>query len=715
MRNHIFLLGVLLSCSSCDQLSQTARSTRQPPDFSPIPVTYPATFQDTTVVDDYYGKLVSDPYRWLEDESSTAVQNWIEAENNLTFTYLDQIPYRTAIQQRLEKLWKYERYTSPLKRGGKYYFFKNDGLQQQDVLYVQNTLDTPPQVVLDPNQLSKDGAVTIKNIEFSKDNSLLAFQFTTAGANKGTIQVLNVASNQLLPDRLEGVKNSNIAWYENGFFYSRYPESPEDTWPQRNEFHQLYYHQIGTTQEEDELVFADRANPRRIVYGQTTADERFLILTVKESATGNALYFRDLRAEDVAFTPIIETFDYDFKVIGNFGDRLLVLTNYQSPNQRLLLINVHHPEPGFWEQLLPERADVLQYVHLLGGRIVATYLRNASSVMVLFSTAGVMLGELGLPSLGTVADIQGNLDDTEAFFAFTSFSQPSTIYRLDMNRLEYEIFKTPTFDFQPADYTTEQLWYESYDGTRVPLFVTYKKGLAKNGTNPTLLYGYGGFNTPVLPSFHVLQAALLESGGIYAVANIRGGGEFGASWHEAGTKKNKQNSFNDFQAAAEYLIANNYTSTAKLAIEGHAAGGLLVGACITQRPDLYKVAFPSMGVLDMLRYHQFNEGWAWADEYGVSTNPQEFDALISYSPVHNVVPANYPATFITTAGHDDRVVPAHSFKFAAALQANQTAEQPVLIRIAPRAEYGKPINHHITEAADRLSFMLYNMEVDVRY
>jgi len=712
--NFLVLLATLIILSACENISSKGGKEV---DFQPIPVNYPQTYQDTSVVDDYFGKTVSDPYRWLENEGSEGVTNWIRAQNRLTFSYLEKIPYRSAFQERLTEVWNYERMQAPFKSGERYYFFKNDGLQNQDVLYAQTTLDAEPEVVLNPNQLSQDGTVALGEIAFSRDGSLLAVQLSEGGSDWRRIRILDVESKQFLPDEIEWVKFSDISWAGAGFFYSRYPEPTDSTLSEVNEFHQVYYHRVGTNQEEDQLVFADRRNPQRNFYTQSTEDERFLVLNVVESTSSNALYFRDLRSSNVAFTPIVETFEYDFEVIGNVGEYLLVLTNFQAPKQRLIRINARQPEQGFWEEVIPEGDNVLQTAQLIGGRIVTTYLNEASHQLRIFTINGAELGELPLPGLGTITAIEGRFDDPEAFFEYTSFTQPVTIYKLDMDALNYVKFRAPKLDFNPEDYVTEQVWFQSYDGTRIPMFVTHQKGLSLDGLNPTLLYGYGGFNVSVLPRFSTSRIPLLENGGIYAVANIRGGGEFGEAWHQAGTKANKQNVFNDFQAAAEYLTANRYTSAPKLAIEGRSNGGLLVGACITQRPDLYQVAFPGVGVLDMLRYHQFTIGWAWASDYGTSETQEGFDYLISYSPLHNVEPANYPATLVTTADHDDRVVPAHSFKFTSALQANQTGSNPVLIRVETSAGHGagKPVNKRINEAADMLSFMFYNMKENVIY
>lgn len=687
--------------------------------FDSIQVHYPKTYQDTTVVDTFFGKAISDPYRWLENDNSEATKRWVKTQNQTTFGYLDNIPYRDIIEKRLEELWNFERYSTPFKEGGKYYYFKNDGLQNQSILYSQSALDAPADIVLDPNKLSDDGTASLGNISFSGDGSLLAYQVSEGGSDWRTIYVKNLSSGQILDDTIRWVKFSGIAWQGDGFFYSRYPE-PEDggALSGQNVFQQVYFHTVGTSQEEDELIFADRTNPRRGFGASTTDDERFLVLRVWESTSGNALYFRDLNADDGDFQYVVEGYDNDFNVVDNIGDNLLVLTNHNAPNQRLIAVNSTKPQKEFWEELIPESEDVLQSVELIGGRIIAKYIHNAASQIKIFSLTGNLENELELPeTIGTVGSINGKKDSQEAFYSFSNYTMPTTIYELDLATLQSSVFQKPNILFDHNDYETKQVWFESYDKTSVPMFITHKKGMVLDGNRPTLLYGYGGFDISILPRFDIKTTVLLENNGIYAVANIRGGGEFGKDWHQAGTKKQKQNVFNDFQAAAEYLIDQGYTSSEKLAIEGRSNGGLLVGACMTQRPDLYKVAFPGVGVLDMLRYHEFTIGRAWATDYGLSENESDFDYLIAYSPLHNIEKTTYPATLITTADHDDRVVPAHSFKFASELQKNHRGDNPVLIRIETSAGHGagKPTSKRIEESADMMSFMLYNMKENVLY
>ncbi|MEO1515063.1 MAG: prolyl oligopeptidase family serine peptidase [Bacteroidota bacterium] len=683
---------------------------------------YPKTDKDSTVADDYFGKRIADPYRWLEDDNSPQTKAWVKSENQLTDEYISQVPYRDELSQRLEKLWNYERFSPPFEEGGRYYYFKNDGLQNQSALYAQNSLDGAASLVLDPNKFSDDGTASMGNLSFSQDGQLLAYEISEGGSDWRSIHIRDLKTGQTLEDRIDWVKFSQIAWHKDGFFYSRYPTPSEgDELSGRSEFQQVYYHKIGTEQSADELIFADRSNPFRGFLASTTQDERFLVLNIWESTSGNALYFKDLLKKEEDFTPIIDTFQSDFGLVDNNGDNLLILTNYKAPNKRLVSINTNKPEESYWENILPESEDVLQSVRIYGGKIVATYIHNASSEVRIFDMDGKLIQKLDLPGIGTVGSFTGKRDKQQAFYSFSSFTSPSTIYSLDLESFQSTVFKAPKVDFRAEDYVTRQVWYDSYDGTKIPMFVTHKKGLELDGKRPTLLYGYGGFDISILPGFNItglnLGTIFLENDGVLAIANIRGGGEFGTKWHHAGIKGKKQNVFNDFQAAAEHLIGQNYTSSDKLAIYGRSNGGLLVGACMTQRPDLYAVALPAVGVLDMLRYQEFTIGRAWAADYGLSETAEGFDYLVQYSPLHNIEKTKYPATMITTADHDDRVVPAHSFKFAAELQAQQQGDNPVLIRIEESAGHGagKPTSKRIAEAADILAFTFYNLKENVRY
>jgi prolyl oligopeptidase len=637
----------------------------------------------------------------------------------VTNGYLSQIPFRDKVKARLEKIFDYEKFSPPFKEGGKYYFFKNDGLQNQSVLYVQESLNAEAKVVLDPNKFSADGTTSLGELDFSKDGRYLAYSTSVGGSDWRTIVVKDLQTGEMLPDEIKWVKFSGIAWQGNGFYYTRFPEPKKgDELKAANKLGAVYYHQLGTPQSSDKLIHSDKANPDRSFGGSTTDDERFLCISGWESTSGNALFVKDLSKPNGTLVTLVNTYEKDFSVVDNIGDKLLVLTNHGAPNQRLILVNPEKPAEQDWETLVAEDpADVLQSAAICGGKIVCTYLHNASSSLRVFDLAGKHVQEVNLPEIGTVGALSGKPSENQAFFAFSSFLRPNTIYTLDINSLEIKVFKAPKLDFNPDLYTTEQVWYQSKDGTKVPMFVTRKKNIAFDGQNPVLLYGYGGFNISLTPTFSPSRAVLLENNGIYAVANIRGGGEFGEKWHKAGTKCQKQNVFDDFIGAAEYLVEKKYTSPARLAIQGGSNGGLLVGACMTQRPDLFGVCLPAVGVLDMLRYHQFTIGYAWATDYGRSDNPEEYKCLIKYSPLHNIKKTAYPATMVTTADHDDRVVPAHSFKFAATLQENQQGDNPILIRIETSAGHGagKPTSKIIEEAADILSFMFFNMKMKVIY
>ena len=707
-----------LTALSCGQNSPSVTKP-QPVEFKKIPVTYPVSRQDSSVADTYFGTTIKDPYRWLEDDQSAETKAWVQAENQVTFGYLEQIPYREKVRKRLEQIWNFEKFGTPFKKAGKYFFFKNDGLQNQSVLYRQDQLDSAPEVVLDPNTFSADGTTSLQEYAFSKDGRYLAYAISKGGSDWRTVLVKDLQTGQLLPDQIEWVKFSGLGWAGNGFYYTRYPEPKAgDALKGANQRSAIYFHQLGAAQSADKKVYNDPAHPNHYFNAGTTDDERFLFLSGSESTSGNMLYFKDLSKNQPAFTPVYTRFDYDFNVVDNLDDKLLILTNHQAPNQRLILVNAAQPDSAHWVTLIPEdSSDVLQSAAVCGGKIVCSYLHNASSALRVFDLDGKLVQEVELPEIGTINNVSGKKEEQQAFFSFASFLRPTTIYALDMNTLKTKVFKAPKLDFNADAFTTEQVWYTSKDGTRVPMFITRKKNISMDGQNPTLLYGYGGFNIPVTPGFSASRAALLENNGIYVVANIRGGGEFGEKWHKAGTKCQKQNVFDDFIAAAEYLVEKKYTVPPRLAIEGGSNGGLLIGACMTQRPDLFGVCFPRVGVLDMLRYHQFTIGYAWAIDYGRSDNAGEFPCLIKYSPLHNVKDAAYPATMITTADHDDRVVPAHSFKFAATLQAHQQGSNPVLIRVETSAGHGagKPTSKLLEEAADMVSFMLYQMKIPVVY
>ena len=681
--------------------------------FENIPVTYTESRMDSSVVEDYHGTEIADPFRWLEDDNSEETVDWVKRQNAVTFDYLDKIPFREELKTRLEEIWDYEKYSSPFKEGDKYYYFKNDGLQNQSVLYVTNDIKEDGEVFLDPNTFSDDGTVALSGLAFNKDGSYLAYMVSEGGSDWNTAYVMNTETGELMDDKLEWIKFSGLSWSKDGFFYSRYP-APDggDELSAKNEFHQLFYHKIGTDQSKDRKVYEDLDNPQRNVYATATEDEKYLLITMVESTSGNEMAFIDLTQSAWKPVKVKEGFDSDLSFIDNNGDKLLFQTNIDAPKNKIIAIDAKNPKQDNWEEIVPESEDALRGVSIMGGKMWVNYIHNASSLIKVYDLDGKYISDLELPGIGTVGGVSGKKKDDTGFFTFTSFTVPSTIYALNADDMSYEIFRQPNVDFKSEDFETKQVWYTSKDGTKVPMFLTMKKGLKQDGSNPTLLYGYGGFDIPVLPGFSLTRLPLLENGGIYVVANIRGGGEFGKEWHKAGTLERKQNVFDDFIAAAEHLIAEKYTSSDKLAIEGGSNGGLLVGACMTQRPDLFAVAYPRVGVLDMLRYHEFTIGWAWASDYGRSDDPEAFKYLIEYSPLHNVDEAAYPATMVMTADHDDRVVPAHSFKFAAELQRKHNGDNPVLIRIETSAGHGagKPTSKQIEEAADALAFMFYNMK-----
>jgi len=636
----LILAGLMTGCENLPDF-QDQSTTESNMDFNKIAVSYPQVYNDSTVIDNYHGQNVADPFRWLEDDNSAETKEWVKAQNQVTYGYLEEIPFRKSLQQRLAKIWNYQRVSAPFKEGGKFYFFKNDGLQNQGVLYEKADLNAAEKLVLDPNKFSEDGTASLGNYSFSKDGTKLAYQVSEGGSDWHTAYVLDLKTGKKLADKVEWIKFSGISWYQDGFFYSRYPTPKEgEELSAKNSFHQVFYHKLGTLQSEDQLVFADRSQPDRGFFANTTKDESFLTIALWESTSGNALYFKDLKKGEIEFTPIIESFQADFNVIDNIDKKLLVLTNYKAANNRLVIINSEVPGEDYWEDLIPQSDDVLQSVDILGGKIVATYIHNASSKVKVFDLKGNLLDVLDLPGIGTIQGFTGKKSDPTAYYSFASFTQPSTIYALDVETLSSTVFDKPEIDFDSDAYITKQVWYESMDGKKIPMFITHKKGLKMDGKRPTLLYGYGGFDISILPQFNLTRLNLgpifLENGGVFAVANIRGGGEFGKKWHQAGTKAKKQNVFNDFNAAAEYLIAEKYTQSKKLAIYGRSNGGLLVGACMTQRPDLYGVALPAVGVLDMLRFDKFTIGRAWGVDYGLSENPDDFDYLYGYSPLHNI-------------------------------------------------------------------------------
>lgn len=681
-------------------------------------ITYPET-RKTDHVDEYFGVEIADPYRWLEDDNSVETAEWVKAQNKVTFGYLESIPFRDKIRDRLTEIWDYPRYSSPFRAGKYYFFFKNDGMQNQSVIYIQEGLEGEPRVFLDPNTFSEDGTVALANLSISNDDRYFAYGISKAGSDWNEVKVIEIETGEELADHIQWIKFSGISWQGDGFYYSRYEEpKPGEALSGKNEFHKVFYHQLGTPQSQDRLIYENPGFPLRNYYASVTKDERFLIIYESETTSGNAFYVKDLSRKNSRFVQVVKGFEKDYSVIDNIGDQLLVLTNYNAPKKQLVLINPEKPSPDNWTVLIPEKEEVLHGASLIGGHIAANYMQDATSKAYLYDYTGNLIDEVNLPGIGTISGFSGKKEDNIAFYTFTSFTYPSTIFLFDVASNQSEVYRASEIDFDTEAYETKQVFYTSKDGTKVPMFITHKKDLKMNGKNPTLLYGYGGFNASLTPSFSVSRLILLENGGIYAMANLRGGGEYGEEWHKAGTKLQKQNVFDDFISAAEYLVEQKYTSPSKIAIQGGSNGGLLVGACMIQRPDLFKVALPAVGVMDMLRFHKFTIGWAWTGDYGSSDNEEEFSYLLGYSPLHTLEDGiEYPATLITTADHDDRVVPAHSFKFAARLQEAHTGSNPVLIRIESSAGHGsgKPTAKIIDEQTDIWSFVFKNLDVKPVY
>lgn len=690
----------------------------RPTQYPDRPLVYPKT-ATVDQVDDYHGVQVADPYRWLEDLDSPETKAWIEAQNKVTFGYLEEIPARERINRRLMALWDYEKYGIPRTEGGRYFFSRNDGLQNQSVVYTTERLDEPAQVLIDPNKLSDDGTVALGEYAISQDGRLMAYAISDGGSDWRTVRVREVETGEDRTDQLDWVKFSNLAWTKDGkgFFYSRYDAPDEgETLQQANYFQKLFYHRVGAPQSEDELVY-ERPDQKEWGFGgEVTDDGRYLVISVwKGTERKNRVFYKDLTVSGASVIELLNDFDAEYEFIDNDGPVFWFRTDLDAPRYRVIAIDIRNPGRSHWKQVIPQSQDTLEGVDFINRQFVAQYLHDAYSVVRVFDSAGDAVREVELPGIGTVAGFSGKQDETETFYAFTGFTMPTTIYRYDMTTGSSEVFKRPDVDFNPTDYETKQVFYRSRDGTRIPMFITHRRGMQPTGDRPTLLYGYGGFNVPVTPSFRVDRLVWMEMGGVYAVANIRGGGEYGKAWHDAGRLAAKQNVFDDFQAAAEWLIDNGYTRPDKLAILGGSNGGLLVGACMTQRPELFGAAIPVVGVLDMLRFHRFTIGWAWTSDYGCSEDPDQFKTLYSYSPLHNLKPGTrYPATLIITADHDDRVVPSHSFKFASRLQACQAGDAPVLIRVETRAGHGagKPTTKQIEEAADIYAFLVRALRMD---
>ena len=696
-QNHIPFLA-LLFMMSCTEKS----------------IQYPPT-QKGDVKDSYFGTEVEDPYRWLEDDNSPETAEWVKAQNQLTFGYLATLPYREEIKTRLTELWDYPKYGAPFKEAGKYFFYKNNGLQNQSVLYMGSDLAAEPSILLDPNTLSADGTAALTNIEISNDGKYLMYQVAKSGSDWNEIFVKNIETGELLPDHIQWVKFSGISWLKDGFFYSAYdkPEAGSEL-SKANEFQKVYFHKLGTEQATDELIISDPKNPKHMFGAGLTDDKRFMVVSKSIGSHGNALDFKDLDKKNSLFTTLMSQYEFEFHPVDNLGDNLYVFTNYKAPKYRLVKIDTKKPEETNWVDVIPEKKDVMQSVAMIAGKLVVNYMTDAHSKTEIYSYDGVLDHEVRLPGIGTVSGFSGKKNENIAYYSYTSFNTPGEIYKYDFATKQSTLYFRPEVKFNPEDYEVKQEFYASKDGTKVPMFIVNKKGIELNGENPTLLYAYGGFNVSLTPSFSAARIAFLENGGVYVMANLRGGGEYGEDWHLAGTKLQKQNVFDDFIAAAEYLISQKYTSSEKLAIQGGSNGGLLIGTVTNQRPDLFKVALPQVGVMDMLRFHKFTIGWAWAGDYGTSDDSDEmFKYLYNYSPYHTIKKeVAYPAMLATTADHDDRVVPAHTFKYMARLQEyNSGNKLPLLVRIDTKAGHGagKPTAKMIEEYTDVWSFVFYHL------
>jgi len=703
----LIILILLVFLPTCQKKGEEAQAQ----------LTYPIT-KKVDQLDDYFGTKVEDPYRWLEDDTAEEVKKWVEEQNKITFAYLENIPFREKIRQRMTEVYNYPRYSSPFRAGKYYFFYKNDGLQNQSVIYIQKGLEGEPEVFIDPNQLSEDGTIRISLVGFSKNNRYVTYSRSEAGSDWRELRVMEVESKKELSDRLRWVKFSGASWHGNGFYYSGYdkPEKGQEL-TARNKFQKIFYHKLGDPQEKDSLIYEDKEHPFRYKGTSITEDKKYLFLNISEGTHGNELYYKDLSVKNTDFKPLISGFIYDSYVIDNIGDMFLVYTNTDAPNYKVILMDPKKPEKENWKVTVPKKQDVLNSVSTVGGQLFCRYLEDATTRVYQHDLKGKLVKEIELPGLGYASGFYGKKEDKISFYTFASFTVPPTIYKYDISSGKSEVFHKTEVKFNIEDYVAKQVFYYSKDKARIPMFIVHKKGLKLDGDNPAYLNGYGGFNISRRPSFNPTNIILLENGGVYAVANLRGGGEYGEEWHRAGMLLNKQNVFDDFISAAEYLIREKYTSRDKLAIAGASNGGLLVGACMTQRPDLFRVALPAVGVMDMLRYHKFTVGWGWVVEYGSSDEEEHFRNLYSYSPLHNIKEGvAYPATLVTTADHDDRVVPAHSFKFAATIQEKHRGKNPVLIRIETRSGHGaSSTTKRIEEITDKWAFMFHNMGVKIAY
>ncbi|NDW11851.1 S9 family peptidase [Bacteroides sp. 214] len=680
-------------------------------------ITYPETMKED-VTDEYFGTVVSDPYRWLENDTSVATAAWVEAQNKVTYDYLKRIPFRQELLNRLTELTDYEKYGTPFKEQGKYYFYKNDGLQNQSVLYVQDALDGEPRVFLDPNKLSDDGTVALSGVYFSNNGKYAAYVISRSGSDWREIYVIDMKTGKQLDDHIKWAKFSGASWQGDGFYYSAYDTPEGQEYSSVNEYHKVYYHTIGTPQSEDKLIYENKAYPKRFYSVYCPQEENMLFLTESGANRGNRLFVKDLAKKNASFELIDGNDEFRTSPLNTIGNVIYLFTNTDAPKNKVVKVTLNKPQLATADVVLPEADAVLSSASVIDGKLIAVYNQDASSHPYVYDLNGKLIHEVALPTIGS-AYFSGDKDDSECFMSFSSFTYPATIFKYDIKANTYAIFRAPEVKFVPADYTTEQIFFASKDGTKIPMFLTYKKGLVKDGNNPVFLYGYGGFNVSLTLGFSTTRIPFLENGGIYVQVNLRGGSEYGEAWHVAGTKLNKQNVFDDFIAAAEYLIADKYTNNKKIAIVGGSNGGLLVGACMNQRPDLFAVAIPQVGVMDMLRYHKFTIGWNWAPDYGTSEESEEmFKYLYAYSPLHNLKQGTtYPATMVTTADHDDRVVPAHSFKYAAQLQVANDGTNPTLIRIDTKSGHGagKPMSKVLEEQADIYGFIMYNLEMNPKF
>lgn len=684
-------------------------------------VKYPET-RKCDHIETYFGKKIPDPYRWLEDDNATETLQWVDEQNALTNSFLESIPFRAKIRARLETIYNYPKYSPPCEKAGYFFFTRNNGLQNQFVHYVQKGLEGNPEVLLDPNVMSADGTVQIREWEVSKDAGFMAYSIVESGSDWQEIRIMDIRTRAILPERLKWVKFSTIAWCGDGFYYSRYDSPPTSgiALSEKNENHRVFYHTLHTDQGADELIFEDQAHPQRFHMPGITEDERFLLLYILDSSIGkkgNALLIRDLSNNEVVFRPLISEFDDFFWVIDSNGDKLTIHTSRNAPNGRVICVNTNNIDEQSWQEIIPERPEPVESINAAGGKLFLAYLKDVTHRITVYDAAGHFENDIALPALGTAEGFVGEKSSTVVFYTFESFTSPPMNYKYDIASCASKLFQSSSIDFKPDDFCIEQVFYASADGTKIPMFIICKKGVQRNGQNPTLLYGYGGFGSILNPKFDPLKVAWMEQGGIYAVANLRGGGEYGERWHEAGMKLEKENVFADFIAAAEWLFSSNYTCPDKLVINGRSNGGLLIGAVMTKRPDLCKVAIPSVGVMDMLRFQKFTIGWAWQTEYGSSDDATYFPYLLGYSPLHNLkAGVQYPATLVTTADHDDRVVPAHSFKFIATLQDKQVGDNPTFIRIEKKSGHGASnTSKRIDETADVYTFIFKNLGLEPTY